>query len=285
MHDTLYNSQAQHRLRAVPHDLVRSRELLRDLVWKDVRVRYRYAAVGFLWAVLQPVALMVVLTFVFSFVLRDKAALAGDAGRAPFAVMLLCGLIFWQCFSEGVNAATQSIIDNQQLVKKVRFPREIVPLAAIGYPIINLGIGLVVLLALHLIMGGALHATLLLVPFVFALQCAIMAGLGLLLAAGNVHFRDIGYITNVALLFGFYASPVFYPMSLVTSSAALPAWAKTLYAVNPMAGLLSSYRALILEGQLPHATALLWPATLAVLLLVLGAAVFRRLSPTLSDRL
>ena len=100
MHDTLYNSKDQQRLRAVPRDLIRARELLRDLVWKDVRVRYRYAAVGFLWAVLQPVALMLVLTFVFSFVLRDKAAMAGGDATAPFAVMLLCGLIFWQCFLE-----------------------------------------------------------------------------------------------------------------------------------------------------------------------------------------
>lgn len=285
MHDAVYNSHDQQRLRAVPRDLLRARELLRDLVWKDVRVRYRYAAVGFLWAILQPVALMLVLTFVFSFVLRDKAALAGGDSTAPFAVMLLCGLLFWQCFAEGVNAATQSILDNQQLVKKVRFPREIVPLAATGYPVVNLGIGLVVLLVLHLALGGQAHLTTLLVPFVFLIQYGIMAGLGLLLSVGNVHYRDIGYITNVALLFGFYASPVFYPLALVTGSNALPAWAKLLYQANPMAGLLTAYRALILEGQLPTWHTLLWPATLAVVLLLAGATLFRRYSPTLSDRL
>jgi len=280
-----YDSEAQRRFWRILPDLVRARELILDLVSKDLRARYRYALMGFLWALLEPVALMLVLTFVFGFVLGGRGGIDQGLSGRQFAVVLLCKLVFWQFTANAVAAAVRSLLDNQNLVKKVYFTREVVPLAALGYPLVNLGIGLVLLLAVHLAFGGALGASLMLVPVVFGIQFALTAGLALLLSCGNVLYRDIGYITGVALLFGFYASPVFYPVELVINAESIPAWGKLLYLANPMAGLLSAYRAIIVDAVLPAWWMVVWPGVCAALALFCGAWVFRRVAPDLSDHL
>lgn len=284
----LYSSTTQRRVGRIVPDLIRGRQLLFDLVWKDVRVRYRYAAMGFLWAVLEPLALMLVLTFVFSFVFRigvSRTGVEAAAGAPPYAVILLCGLIFWQFMANALGSAAQSLTDNRNLVNKVFFPREIVPLAAIGYPLVNLCIGFVLLLIVHLILGGALSVALLWFPVVFAIQLVLTVGLALLFSCGNVCYRDIGYMVSVGIVFGFYASPVFYELDLVTENEKIQGWIAFLYQCNPMAGLLTAYRQILFEHRFPDIGLLVWPAILAVSSLLVGAVVFRRKAPTLSDHL
>lgn len=283
----IYDSRAQRRVAGLPRDLVRARELMLDLVRKDLRARYRYALMGFLWAVLEPVALMAVLTFVFSFVLGGHPLSGGEgaAPQTPFAVFLLCGLIFWQFTANTVQSSVRCLIDNQNLVKKVYFVREAVPLAVLGYPMVNLAIGLVLLLGLHLALGGGVGLAMLWVPVIFTLQLLLTAGAALFLSCTNVIFRDIGYMASVAVLFGFYATPVFYPLELVMDSSRLPEFAKTLYLLNPMAELLTAYRQALFELRTPDLWLFAWPALSGVGLFVLGAWLFRRLGPTLSDHL
>ena len=282
----IYDSRTQRRFGGLFRDLIRARELMVDLVRKDLRARYRYALMGFLWAVLEPVALMVVLTFVFSFLLGGHP-LTGKAGEVetPFAVFLLCGLIFWQFTANTVLSSVRCLIDNQNLVKKVYFVREAVPLAGLGYPLVNLAIGFVLLLGLHLVLGGGIGVAMLWVPVLFALQLLLTAGAALLLSCTNVLFRDIGYMASVAVLFGFYATPVFYPLDLVLNSDRLPALAKGLYLLNPMAELLTAYRQAMFELRTPDLWLFVWPAIFGVTIFILGAWTFRRLGPTLSDHL
>lgn len=263
-------------------DLARSRELLQQLVLKDLRVRYRYTAAGVVWAVLEPLALMVVLSFVFSYVLAGRITL-GQESDTSYAIFLLSGLVFWQFTAASLNSAANSLLDNRNLVKKVRFVREVLPLASLGYPLINLLIGLGILLMLQLGLGGSLYLTMLWVPLIFSLQFVWTAGLALLLSCGNVHYRDIGYILAVSLLLGFYATPILYPASLV-AEAPVPRFVQAIYFANPMAGLVEAYHGAIL-GRGVSVTLLLWPALAALLTAMLGVAVFRRLSPTLSDHL
>lgn len=271
---------------ALPRELLRSRELLFDLVRKDVRVRYRYAALGFVWAVLEPLALMAVLAFVFSFVLGGRTALlTGGEGGPPYDVFLLSGLLFWQFTAVSLGNAAQSILENRNLVQKVAFTREVLPIASMGYPLLNLGIGIVILFALHLGTGGLLGPSLAALPLVFAIQLALTVGVGLFVAWANALYRDIGYMLSVAILLGFYASPVLYPASLVASSGAVPEWAVRCYHLNPMAGLLSAYRTILFDGAWPEASLLAWPAGAAVFMLALGIFTFRRAAPTLSDHL
>jgi ABC-type polysaccharide/polyol phosphate export permease len=283
----LYSNTDQRRVGRVFSDLIRGRELLLDLVWKDIRVRYRYAVMGFLWAVMEPLALMLVLTFVFEFVLGGEMSRTGPTGEdaPPYATVLLCGLIFWQFMANALSSSTQSLIDNQNLVKKVFFPREIVPLAAIGYPLVNLGIGFLLLMAVHLLLGGAVSVAFVWFPVVFAIQLLLTIGLALLLSCGNVCYRDIGYMVTVGIVFGFYASPIFYELDFVTTSEKVPAWGAKLYQANPMAGLLTAYRQILFEHRFPDIVLLAWPALLAVGSFVVGVVVFRRKAPTLSDHL
>jgi ABC-type polysaccharide/polyol phosphate export permease len=278
-----YASDRQRQVWRVFPDLVRARELLFDLVWKDLRARYRYALMGFLWAVIEPLAFMLILAFVFSFVLADKAALAGGGGARPFPVMLLGGLIFWQYFAAAVSSATISLVDGRNLVKKVRFTREVIPIASCCVPLVNLCIGLVLLAALHLAMGGTVTPATLWILAVFSVQFLLTVGLALLLSCGHVLFRDVGNMVAVGLMFGFYASPVFYPLELVRDAASLPSWAATAYMANPMAGLLTCYRQVLFEQRFPDAALLAWPACCAVLVFVSGLVLFRRNAPTLAD--
>lgn len=273
-------------LRTLPRDLIQSRELLLDLIRKDLRVRYRYAVAGFLWAALEPLAYMAVITFVFQWVLAPRTGAAMFGAAVPYATGLLCGLVFWQFSAHALTAATNSLIENQNLVKKVNFTREIVPLAAFGYPFVALIIGFFILIATHLALGGGLGAGLLWLPVIFGLQFAITLGLALIAAASNVRFRDAGYLVSVALVLGFYASPVFYDLDWVLAAAdtgSIPGPVVTLYLSNPMTELLETYRQIILEGRNPDLWLLVWPSLFAAVALPTGAIVFRRSAPSFSD--
>jgi ABC-type polysaccharide/polyol phosphate export permease len=280
-----YASEKQRQVWRVFPDLVRSRELLLDLVWKDLRARYRYAVMGFLWAVIEPLMFMLILAFVFSFVFADRAALTGGGGARPFPVMLLCGLIFWQYFTAAITASTMSLVDGRNLVKKVHFTREVIPIAACCVPLVNLCIGFLLLIVLHLVMGGVVGLATLWIPALFLVQFTLTVGLALLLSCGHVLFRDVGNTVAVALMFGFYASPVFYPLELVRHSTSMPAWVVNAYMANPMAELLTCYRQVLFEQRFPDAILLVWPVCCAVLVFLSGLILFRRNAPTMADHL
>ncbi len=281
----VYTSARERDIFKVIPDLIKARELLRDLVWKELRARYRYAMMGFLWAILEPLLFTLILGFVFAILLADKASFASGGSSQPFIVMLLCGLIFWQFTSTALTSATFSLIANQNLVKKVHFARETVPLASVCVPLVNLAIGFVLLLVMHLIFHGRITAALIWIPAVFLIQFALTAGVALIFSCGHIIYRDVGNMVNVGLLFGFYASPVFYPLEMVQNAHLLPNWVVYLYMMNPMAGLLTAYRHILFGGHFPPITLLLWPALLALILLAAGLIIFRRNAPTFSDYL
>lgn len=278
-----YDSERARDIVQVVPDLIRARWLLFDMARKDFRVRYRYAVLGVLWAVIEPVALMLILTFVFSVLLKAKLAGAAEETTLPFPIFVLSGLIFWQFFSTALSTATHSLVENQNLVEKIRFPREVLPLAALGFPLLNLGIGLIILALLHFVLGGALSVTAWVLPLLFLIQLTLVAGLGMALSCAHVQFRDVGYMMGVALLFGFYASPIFYAADLVRQQG-LPV-VEALYFLNPMAGLLTAYRMALFENTLPPLSLLAWPAVAALIALIAGVILCRRKGPILSDYL
>ncbi|MFA7691841.1 MAG: ABC transporter permease [Candidatus Hydrogenedentes bacterium] len=282
MHTPVYDSRCEGSFLRLPRDLIRARELLISLVWKDLRVRYRYAVMGFLWAIIEPLAFTLILSFVFSFVFGQR--IASDAGSAgpPYAVVLLCGLIFWQYFSLSLTSATTSVVTNGNLIKKVRFAREVIPISACCMPLVQLGLGFIMLIIAHLIMGGNLGFTILYVLPLFAIQFILTLGLALFLACFHVHYRDVGNLVNVLLLLFFYGTPVFYPLELVRS-APLPQWIKTLYMANPMTGLLTGYRQILFEQRFPETALILWPLLCAVAAILTGSWLFRRFSTTMAD--
>jgi len=268
-------------LRMVP-DVIRSRALLYDLFWKDLRAKYRRAIIGLLWAVLQPVLMMLILTFVFGYLLRDLMGSRIGGAQHSYAVFLLAGLVPWQFLVVGLTGATNSIVANQDLIKKVYFPRETVPLAAILYSVLNFAIGFVTFLVVFSVLEGPglLGVGVVFAPVVFAVQLALITGLGLVCSALNVLYRDVTYMVEVALAFGFYATPIIYDLP-----HDLPPWVYRIYMLNPMAHLVEAYRQALLMNRFPDAAHLLWPLAAAAVMLVLGAWVFRRIAPTFADHM
>ena len=290
MSSAIYTSTQQRSFGRILPDLIANRGLLRDIVWKDLRARYRNAMMGFLWAVLQPVLMMLILTFVFKYLLGERLSAKGLPSESTTPEFLLCGIVAWQFLSSSISVGANSLIDSGELVKKVYFPREIIPIASVIHFLVNLLIGFVTLLAVLCALRGvsALGVGLLYIPFLFAIQFTMVIGLALLLSALNVYYRDVGYMIEVVLAFGFYATPIFYSPSMVEQSMSAHRWgdvAYQLYMLNPMANLITAYREALLDNH--FAEPLLWirPLVFACVAVLAGAYVFRRNAPTFADYL
>jgi ABC-type polysaccharide/polyol phosphate export permease len=285
MSSAVYTSTQQRSFGRILPDLIANRGLLRDVVWKDLRARYRNAMMGFLWAVLQPVLMMLILTFVFKYLLGERLAAKGLPSESVTPEFLLCGIVAWQFLSMAMMSGASSLLESGELIKKVHFPREIIPIAAVVNCLVNLVIGFVTLLVVLCALRGisALGVGLLYVPFLFMIQFAMVIGLALLLSALNVYYRDVAYMIDVMLAFGFYATPIFYPPSMVSHH--LGAVAFQIYMLNPMANLITAYREALLDNH--FAEPLLWirPLAFACVVVLAGAYVFRRNAPTFADYL
>ena len=255
-----------------------------DLVSKT-RARYRNAVMGFVWAVLQPLVMMLILYFVFGVIFQRPGLVSADGREHHYALTLLTALIFWQFFASALSRATVSLIENADLIKKVYFPREIIPLASMGNSVVNLAIGFAVLIALHVYLKAPAGIGVFYVGFVFAIQCILLVGLALLCASLNVRFRDVGYAVEVGLMMGFYATPIFYSVQEVQNAAPNHPLLISFYFLNPLVGIITSYRTALLENSFPSMREIGWPIACSLALLVIGVVVFRRASPTVADHL
>jgi ABC-2 type transport system permease protein len=270
-------------------DLWRHRDILVNLVRKEQKVRYKSSALGVAWSMLRPTLYLVVFYLVFSLVLRND--------MPDFQIYLVSGLLAWTLFSTGFPDATISITDNAALVTKVAFPREVLPLAAIGAQLVNFFFQLLVLVAALLIFGRPfLGMNLLLVPAALAVLLLFTTALGLATSAFNVKYRDTGHLVDLVMLAWFWATPVVYPVTLVTRE--LSDTAATIYLANPMATIVLAFqRALygptspLALDQLPapginwYAERLAWVGLASLVLLYFTWWVFHRLAGDFSEEL
>jgi lipopolysaccharide transport system permease protein len=215
-------------------ELYRSRELLFFLTWRDVKIRYKQTMLGASWAVLQPLTTMVIFTVIFG-----KLARIPSEG-IPYAVYVLAGLVPWTFFASGVAQAGQSLVNQQQLLTKIYFPRLFVPTAAAGAFLIDLAITLVLFAGLMLAFGVAPSRHVVFLPSVLVLTLLATLGLGYTLAALTVMYRDFRYVIPFLIQILMYASPVVYPVSL------MPERYRAVLALNPMFGIINSFRWAIL---------------------------------------
>jgi lipopolysaccharide transport system permease protein len=218
-------------------DLWRYRELFYVLSWRDMMIRYKQTAVGVLWAFLQPFIPAVVTTILFSRV----AHLASIPG-IPYFLMVFCGMLPWQFFSNSLATATQSVVGNSNLISKVYFPRLIIPAGAV---VTSMADFLITLIPLFGAMAWA-HVwptwRTLFLPLFILMAFLASLGPGLLLTALNVQYRDFRILIPFLLQLGMYVTPVMYWSELVYRSEALPAWVHPLYALNPMEGVIEGFR-------------------------------------------
>jgi lipopolysaccharide transport system permease protein len=251
-------------------ELWRFRDLLLFLVWRDVKVRYKQTLMGVAWVVIQPLATMLVFTFVFNRIAHL------DSGAIPYPLFAYSGLLLWAFFAGAVSAGTNSLISNTSLVTKVYFPRAFIPAAAVGAGLVDFGVGAMLMAGLAVYYGVHVTWGLLLLPVFVALGATLALAVGMLASALTVKYRDLRHALPFILQFWMFASPVIYP------SSAVPARWRWLLTLNPLAGVLEGFRA-SLTGVGFDWTLAAAPFFVAPLLLALAFYVFRRLEDTFAD--
>jgi len=258
-------------------DLWRYRELLYILAWRDIAVRYKQTAIGVAWALLQPLAQMVVMVVIFS-----KVANMPSDGGAPYALMVFAAMLPWQFFATSVSSASMSIAGNANLISKVYFPRLIVPAAAVVTSLVDFFIAFAILVALMLWYGYAPSWRMLTLPLFVLLALFAAFGPGLLITALNTEYRDFRYVIPFIVQFGLYVSPVGFSSEVIRERFGDALF--LLYSINPMVGVIDGFRWAILGGEVPlHMPALALSFVLSAGFLALGVLYFRRLERSFAD--
>lgn len=260
------------RVGASLRELWLSRELIRSLAERDLRARYNQAFLGFAWAILTPVALMVVFTVFFQGVAKI------DTGGVPYALFAYVGLVPWTFFSTSVSQGGQSLLTNTNVLTKVYCPREVFPLASVVVAAVDAVIALTALLVLFAIYTFAPAATTVWVPLLVVIQLAFTLGFVLIISTVVIFLRDLKHVLPILLQLGIFATPVAYPMSKI------PVDVQVLYSIiNPLAPIIDGYRRTVLYG-LPPEWHLLWPATITSLILLVGGYLFfKRMEADFAD--
>lgn len=245
--------------------------LLRELVVRDMKLRYKRSVLGIVWSLLNPLFQMLVFVFLF------RRVVPLDIPNYPSFVFT--GVLPWNWFQAALLLATGAITDNRELIRRPGFPTAILPVVTVTTHLIHFLLALPIPLLFLLLGGGRLTSAILLLPFVIVLQFLLILGLGYLVATFQVTFRDTQHLLGVFFMLLFYLTPVFYDASII------PARYQTFYQLNPMAHLITAYRAILIQGDLPDLRALLAFGVLGGLLLWLGHAVFTRASTRFVEEL
>jgi homopolymeric O-antigen transport system permease protein len=246
------------------------RQLLGFLIWRDVRIRYSQTILGGLWAVVQPLLAMVIFTALF----HRMAGIQSDG--PPYPLFAFVGLTAWIFFSNAVSASASSLIGNQQLISKVYFPRVLIPLAAIGAFVLDLAVNLVIVAGMMLYYRWPLSANVAWIPLCVLEMLIAATGMGLILAALNVHYRDVKYAVPFFMQLGLFVTPVIYSLGDVPERFHL------VLGLNPMTGVVEGFR----HGLL--ASSARWgvigeSVAVSLVLLVLGLYLFRRMERRFAD--
>lgn len=246
------------------------RELLYFLVWRDVKVRYKQAVLGAGWAVLQPAMAMVIFTIIFGRLVK----LPTDG--SPYPVFVYAGLLPWTFFSNAVSTASNSLVNSANLITKVYFPRVIIPLAAVGAGLVDFTVAFGLLIILLVWYHIPLTPWFALVPVFLFLTIIAAVGVGTILSALTVNYRDFRWVLPFAIQVWLYATPVTYASSVVPEK-----W-RVAFGLNPMAGVVEGFRSAVL-GRPPLWTLVDTSAVVAVTTLVLGLVYFQRVERTFVD--
>jgi len=252
-------------------DLWEYRELLYFLTWRDIKVRYKQTVLGAAWAIIQPFFTMVV----FSVFFGKLAKMPSDG--IPYPIFSYAALVPWTFFANGLSQSSSSLVASANLIKKVYFPRLVVPISAVISGVVDFVLAFVVLLGMMLFYGIVPTAAIVWLPVLLLLALVTSLGVGLWLTAMNVQFRDVRYAVPFLVQAWMFATPIAYPSSLLNEP-----W-RTLYGINPMAGVVEGFRWALLGTETAPGPLVLVSALVAVGLLISGAYYFRRMERTFAD--
>ena len=251
-------------------ELWANRELMFFLVWRDLKVRYRQTAFGALWAVMQPILLMLIFTATVG-----RIAGVGPAG-VPYPLYAFAGLVPWTLFASSLTGASNSLVMSQGIITKVYLPRLLLPMAAMGSFIVDFLISIAVLVVVMIYFNVTPSIEVVWLPVFTLLAIVTAMGVGNWLAAINVRYRDVKYVVPFLVQAWMFASPVIYTSSLIP-----PRW-QWLYALNPMTGVLEGFRWALIGGEVPGQTIFI-SAAASVLVLIGSVVYFRHVEQTFAD--
>jgi ABC-2 type transport system permease protein/lipopolysaccharide transport system permease protein len=252
-------------LRDMVHEQFEYRELMYQMTMRDLRLRYKQTVMGFGWAIFMPL----VNTAIFSVIFMRVAPVEMPHG-VPYPVFAYCGLLVWNFFSMSLKFAVNSLTSNANLVTKVYFPREIFPLSAVLVCLVDFVVAGAVLGVLMAWYGIPMHASLLFLPAVLAVHILFTSGIALLLAMSNLFFRDVKYLFEIVVTMWMFASSTVYPVDQIDGRLGL------VMRLNPMTGIIESYRSVILYGTLPDPTWFAGTAAVALTVFLLSWLTFHR---------
>ena len=251
-------------------DLWTYRELLYFLTLRDVKVRYKQTAIGVLWAILQPVLTTAIFTVIFTQFARL------DSLQIPYPLFALSGLLLWLFVNTSIGTASNSLVNNSNLVTKIYFPRLIVPLAATLSGLIDLALGFLLLIGLMIYYGIAISWQIVFAPLFIVLAILLALSFGTLFAALNVRFRDVKFALPFALQIWMFISPIFYPADILSEE-----W-RTVFAFNPLTGILEGFRAALFGSKFDW-FAVGVSVAMTMILMVLSVFVFKRMEDDFAD--
>ena len=247
------------------------RELLYFLTWRDIKVRYKQTALGAAWAIIQPFFTMVV----FSLFFGKLARMPSDG--IPYPIFSYAALVPWTFFANGLTQSANSLVGSANLIKKVYFPRLVVPISSVLSGLVDFVLAFVVLLGMMIYFGVAPTWNVLWLPLLVLLAFVTALGVGLWLSALNVQFRDVRYTVPFLTQFWLFATPIAYPSSLLSEP-----W-RTLYGINPMVGVVEGFRWALLDTNTAPGPMIFVSAAAALGILISGLFYFRRMERTFAD--
>ena len=265
-------------------DLYDYRQMIFSLVKKDLRARYKGSALGFLWNFLNPLLQLVVYSIVFSTIFRNNIE--------KFYLYLFIGLLPWMFFSSSLTVGSVSVISSKDMVKKIYFPREVLPIAYVTSSFVNMLLCFLVVFIVMIIGGidpnSTFHWTALLyLPIVMIVEYVLALGFAMLASALTVYFRDLEHILGIITMAWMYATPILYDVSMIQNILVEKGMGNLmhLYMLNPMTPIIVAYHQILYYGQAPDMSTLLSAVVLGLFFLILGYLVFRKLQRGFAEEL
>lgn len=254
------------------NELWQYRELLYFLTWRDIKVKYKQTILGASWAIIQPFMTMVV----FSLFFGQLAKVESDG--LPYPVFSYAALVPWTFFANGLQMSSNSLVNSSNMIKKIYFPRLVIPVATIIAGAVDFFLAFIVLLGMMLFYGIVPTGNVVWLPFFILLTFITSLGVGLWLSAMNVQFRDVRYTVHFIVQFWMFATPIAYSSSMIENELL-----RTLYGINPMVGVVEGFRWALLGTDTAPGSMIIVSTLVAVVLLISGLFYFRRMEKTFAD--
>ena len=277
---------------SVIRELIASRNILANLTLRDIRGKYRRTVLGQLWSLANPLAAMLIYTFVFSFILRLEPDHGSPSGLNVFALWLLCGLLPWTFVSNVINQGIASIVGNANLIQKVYFPRIVLPIAAVGASGFSWLFEMGVLVIALSVVGAFVLPWIPLLLLMMVILAIFATGIALMLATANVYFRDTEYFVTIMLQIWMYLTPIIYPISLMKDASAgqgglfgTQVTVLDIYLLNPMVHFVDVFRQLLYDNRWPEQTDVVVCVGWSVASFGVGLLIFRRHEKKLAELL